>query len=327
MHAPRVRPGRGRGRPASSSCVAEQVAERRRSAPGGCVPWSGCSSCCGSPSRTMLRAGRPIASALASEICPASSTNSTSTSWRSSPRAHSHAVPADDVELAGRESRPRRRRSLPAHSTIRLVGHRRHRRPAAPIRTATPASAPPRATSSRKLPITLWLVAVTPTACRPREIDDHPRAGVGLAGARRSLDGERPAVQRPSSTRRAASRSARPGTRERDAPVACQRAADVAGAGRGRRRCGAVASMPCAAPTPPSRTARRAAPCRRSAGSGINARADVASELLDGAFDGRCVTTSPSSHRADDFARLASVSAGRRARSRRRGLYSCGGNR
>ena len=50
-----------------------------RSAPGGWVPCSGWSSCCGSPSRTRLSVARAIATTLASEIWPASSTNRTST--------------------------------------------------------------------------------------------------------------------------------------------------------------------------------------------------------------------------------------------------------
>jgi len=44
-------------------------------APFGCVPCSTCASCCGSPTRTRFRAHVPIATASASDTCPASSTN------------------------------------------------------------------------------------------------------------------------------------------------------------------------------------------------------------------------------------------------------------
>ena len=74
-------PGRRRGRgPRPAAMVASSprtCASADRSAPGGCVPWSGWSSCCGSPSRTRF-APRAATSPRrsASDIWPASSTNS-----------------------------------------------------------------------------------------------------------------------------------------------------------------------------------------------------------------------------------------------------------
>ncbi len=75
--------------------VAEHVGEGRPvGARADGVPCSGWSSCCGSPSRTMFDADPAIATTLASEICPASSTNRTSSASRSPSVAQTHAVPA-----------------------------------------------------------------------------------------------------------------------------------------------------------------------------------------------------------------------------------------
>ena len=59
--------------------LAEQVLEHRAPVPSGCVPCETCASCSGSPSSTTLRAAVPIASASASDTCPASSITSVST--------------------------------------------------------------------------------------------------------------------------------------------------------------------------------------------------------------------------------------------------------
>jgi len=54
----------------------QQVLERARLRTLGCLPFTGCASCCGSPSNTMLLAACEIASTFASESFPASSTTS-----------------------------------------------------------------------------------------------------------------------------------------------------------------------------------------------------------------------------------------------------------
>ena len=110
--------------------VAEQVLEHRRCRrPSGWIPCETWPSCCGSPSRTMLRAQVPSASASASETWPASSTNSVSTTPAMSSRAKSQAVPASsstsssgsrELRLVRRgrdERRPRRSRPSSARGT------------------------------------------------------------------------------------------------------------------------------------------------------------------------------------------------------------------
>ena len=84
--------------PRDGSTVADSPSRWPRaetSAPGGWTPWTGWSSCRGSPSRTRLSAARQTtARVFARLICPASSMTRTSTVPAISSRAHSHAVPA-----------------------------------------------------------------------------------------------------------------------------------------------------------------------------------------------------------------------------------------
>ena len=123
------------------------------SAPSGWLPLDGCASCCGSPSSTMLFAAPLTATTSASDFCPASSTNSTSTVSRICSRAHSHEVPAttsnssptqrfehlgvvvralDDLRRAAlvvlgllqRADRRRRVRARPAHLVEQVADHR-----------------------------------------------------------------------------------------------------------------------------------------------------------------------------------------------------------
>src|SRR5690606_25065158 len=64
------------------------------SVPSGWLPCVGCSSCCGSPSKTSVLHACDTASTLASAICAASSTKSTSTHSDAASRDQNHAVPA-----------------------------------------------------------------------------------------------------------------------------------------------------------------------------------------------------------------------------------------
>ena len=134
-----------------------------RSAPGGCAPWSGWSSCCGSPSSTIDVRGRAKRRR-----------RWRATSGRPRPRtarrrrrasvacAQSHAVPAttSNSPVVERGDVPR---SLAGALTARVVAepspssafwiaaHRDARRP------------PPSTTFSSRFPITLWPLAVMPT--------------------------------------------------------------------------------------------------------------------------------------------------------------------
>ena len=92
MHAPRL----GQEQPPflrQRLGTAEHVLERGDRDAVRMAALRGCSSCCGSPSRTRLVAACATARALASDICPASSTKSTSAMRPASSRAQSHAVP------------------------------------------------------------------------------------------------------------------------------------------------------------------------------------------------------------------------------------------
>ena len=84
--------------------AAEHVLERRHGgALRGAMPWIGCSSCCGSPSRTRLFAHGAIASTFASDICPASSTNRRRPPRRN-PRAPTSRRATSDVRTARAKS-------------------------------------------------------------------------------------------------------------------------------------------------------------------------------------------------------------------------------
>ena len=113
----------------------------------------------------MLRAAGEAAAAFASENWPASSTTSTSSRSANSGRDQTQAVaPTTSTSPASMASKsgsllPNGRAASEAQSPLKSVFW--------PIRTLTPRSAARSATSSSKWPITLWLLAVTPTF-RPR---------------------------------------------------------------------------------------------------------------------------------------------------------------
>ena len=127
----------------------------------------------------MFRAEPAIASTLASDIWPASSTNSVSIAPTKSDRAHIQLVPRRDVDLAGRErarARPRCRRrtprSPPCSGPPRPPSASRGRR-----RLLADAASH---TSSSRLPITLWLLAVMPTVRPARTSSRIIRAPVNV---------------------------------------------------------------------------------------------------------------------------------------------------
>ena len=181
-------------------------------APSGWIPCETWPSCCGSPSRTTLRAHVPSASASASETCPASSTNSVSTTPAMSSRAEEPGRAGEQQHVVAPAPEKCVLRSPSVVTNGALVG----------VALLQPAERDALArgglsTSSSRLWIALWLVAVTPTR-RPRPIrcDDQPRAGVGLARAGRPLDrrgGGRRGRRRAPSQRRG--RPARSGAGER----------------------------------------------------------------------------------------------------------------
>ena len=152
----------------------------------------GCSSCCGSPISTSPAAAGETASTLASDICAASSTNSTSTAFRASGRAQSHAVPPatwqSPVSALKTSSFLVVNRSGPNHFPFRPVSVSR----SDPFRSHRPHSPLRRAGAYH-------LVAVRRDADFRARVDqsaDHPCAREGLAGARRPLDRQHSAFKK-----------------------------------------------------------------------------------------------------------------------------------
>ena len=201
MHAPGAREEEAAvGR--DGVLVAEQVLEHRDGRASGWMPCETWASCCGSPSSTRLRAQVPTASASASDIWPASSTNSVSTRPSMSSRANSHAVPAtsstSSVGLG--EVAPGSRRS----STNRLL---------VVVALLQPAERDA-LVARRPLDLVEQVVDRLVAGARSRRRagparsgDDQPRARVGLARAGRPLDEEVARVERPATIACAASRS------------------------------------------------------------------------------------------------------------------------
>ena len=108
------------------AAIRAQWSSRRRAgaraptppAPGGWLACCGCSSCCGSPSSTRLFAPADTASTSASDICPASSMNSTSTLSRNAvvrpePRRAAEQAILVASRTAARCDRCRRSRAAP----------------------------------------------------------------------------------------------------------------------------------------------------------------------------------------------------------------------
>ena len=79
MHPARAARGRVPCRGGIVRFSPSRCSSTERPVPSGCVPCETCASCSGSPSSTTLRAAVPIASASASDTCPASSMTSVST--------------------------------------------------------------------------------------------------------------------------------------------------------------------------------------------------------------------------------------------------------
>ena len=201
----------GRRRDASAACarervpssggivgvVAEQVLEHRQPVPCGCVPCETCASCSGSPSSTTLRAAVPIASASASDTCPASSITSVSTlpssvRVREQPRGSGEE---QDVR-AGDRAKLRRVGRAADRQRCRRTTRRCSRSPSSGRGSARPPPPPP----SRLRPAGCgspcgWSPSRR-RAGRADEIGDEARARPRLAGAGRTLDEEVALVER-----------------------------------------------------------------------------------------------------------------------------------
>ncbi len=188
--------GTGRGRRAASPHRRSGARATVAPAPGGWTPWLTIGSWFGSPIRTSDRAQEPTATALASDIWLASSTNRTSNAPSNSGRANSHAVPA---------------------TTSTVPASRACRTSALSSTRVTPSRWPTWASSSSAF----WSARTRTCASRRRfhhgleqvadglvrlrgdrdhlpladEVEDHPRPGVGLARARRALDRQRSVVE------------------------------------------------------------------------------------------------------------------------------------
>ncbi len=176
-------------------CARAPTRPRRRDG----SPFCGCSSCCGSPSSTMLfaRLRRRRARWRATSGRPRRRRARRRRSANSG-RAQSHAVPPSTFAVAGLQRRraPRRCRRGPSMASGSSASSRR--RSCAPSRTSSALRRRPSPTASSRLRMTLWLVAVTPTflpACDERA--DHL--------ARRCTSCPSPAA--PGSARTVASRS------------------------------------------------------------------------------------------------------------------------
>ena len=186
MESPGVSRGRARGPAASSPGRPSTWASADRSAPGGCVPFSGWSSCCGSPSSTRLSVARAIATTFASEIWPASSTNSTSTDSGIFDETHSHDVPA------ARFARPSSRRARTSEASLRMDHDGSVDAPGPWARAGSRRTSPGSAasmTARRRFADDLVAGGGDPDApAGTQERHDHPGARVGLARPGRPLD-------------------------------------------------------------------------------------------------------------------------------------------
>ena len=157
--------------------------------------------------RAAQRTGRSPATeqTVASDTCPASSTNRTSTASSMSARAQTQLVPPTTSQRCS-ASPPgiifvSGMRSMPA-------GAGRSSSPSlrCPIERTRPSFVAASTTASSRFSITRWDWAVTPTLLPVRDqIEDHPGGRVGLAGAGGALDREHRLVeshgQRPGARR------------------------------------------------------------------------------------------------------------------------------
>ena len=209
-------------------------ASAERPAPGGWAPWVGWSSCCGSPRSTTELAPCADARTLASEICPASSTNRTSTASAMSSRDQSHDVPAATWTVTRLERGQHRRVVLRndhrvVAQRILGVGHLLDdaERDAGLVRGSSRAR--------RKLPMTLWLCGGHPdpasTAQQAQAQDARPAKR--LSRSRRALDGERGPIQAGPESQHGRPDLASPGIRSRaGSPELATRGGGAESAGR-----------------------------------------------------------------------------------------------
>ena len=238
---------RSRKRPRSSAWSRDRPSRwpsADRSAPGGCVPCSGWSSCCGSPSRTSeSRAGRDG-----------------QRRWRARsgrPRRRTARRPTRPCPRAprARPCRPRRRRrrrkrvARPPRSSSADCDRRMRRTPSSlpgfcTIRTFTLASRPPRRLRRASCRSPCGCSAVTPTFFPAGRGPGSSRPGVGLARAGRALDGEGRSVER-----------------HRQAPRGLDPASLRAGAAAHRPPARLAAGGAAAGPRPPDRRRHRSMPC------------------------------------------------------------------
>ena len=195
------RAGRCRGRAGSSGARRARARSAETSTPSGWLPFCGCSSCCGSPSSTMLSRGcRHGERRWPATSGPPRPRTARPPHAANSGRAQSHAVPPSTSTSADRRAHdaPRRcRRSPRSHRrwlVVLVVALVPQRAPCARLLRRA------RARASSRLRITLWLVAVTPTSCpaRPARRSSARRctscpspAGPGWRGRCRRVDRRR----------------------------------------------------------------------------------------------------------------------------------------
>ena len=233
--------------PAPSGIVARSprmCSSAEAPAPGGWVAWLGWASCCGSPSRIRFRAAPATASTLASDSCPASSTNKVSTLSAIPARAHSHAVPAATSSSPSRSAFSSCSLLIIAASACRCGLSRSAR---CPIRG--PGSAPPRVLVHRVDQVADDRVrrpGDPDRAAMRDQLEDLLGRGVRLPGPRRSLHRQVRTPERDREPDRCGLRRFALGA-GRSGPA---RTATVRG---GRRSSSAVAASP---PPTPSRTTR-----------------------------------------------------------------------
>ena len=125
----------------------------------GCAPWIGWGSCIWSPTSTRLRVERAMPTRLATDTCPASSTNNVSRLSRKSSRLNSQAVPAT------RGKRSSRRQAWAVPATCRAPAQRWNSgsSPLPPTFSSSSRSPASVAHLFSRFRIALWLFEVTPT--------------------------------------------------------------------------------------------------------------------------------------------------------------------
>ncbi len=187
--------GTGRGPRRSSSLRRRDAPARTPPRPRDACRCETCGSWFGSPRRTTESAAAATAADIRQrELAGLVDEEDVDGARRTRCRAQSHAVPPTTSTVPP-PSAPS------AASCRRVVDEPVHLRPLVvvalwPMRIVSPASRAAFATASSRLPMTLCDWAVTPTRFPVAdEREDHPRRGPGLAGPRRTLDGERAAVE------------------------------------------------------------------------------------------------------------------------------------